>query len=180
MKYLLAVAFLSLPSVSAQGQDHPKLLYACDASASVLDLRVNAVANAARENFESEEIDVSSLVVLESEDGHQDVRRTGSRTESRICGSLLVRISAGYYNANPQGERGAADDYPLIEVESGGRLLLGPVALGTCDAGSARQDIFAKCPEDWATEVSIRSRSEGGHEVELQHAYGEHRFTPAN
>ena len=180
MKRFLALAFLSLPGISAQGQDLPKLQYACDAAASSLNLRVDRPGSAAWRNAVNEAIDISSLVLFDSGNEHRNARRTGTKMKSRSCGNLLVKISAGYYNTNPEGELGAADEYPLIEVESGGRRLLGPLALGVCEAGSARQDTFAKCPDEWATEVSIHARPEGGHDVELQHAYGSRRFIPAD
>lgn len=121
-------------------------------------------------------VDVGGLVNYSREDAAGNVVRTGSRVEERPCGRLRVEIRGGYFNANPQGEMGAADDFAVIDVYEDRRHVFGPVAIGECssEGRQARQ----ACPEAWATAIRVmpaRGGSGGGWSVSLRHAYDEQR-----
>lgn len=49
-----------------------------------------------------------------------DGRRTAGKPVAYACGQFSFRINTGFFNANPQGELGAADDFAVIVVSAGG------------------------------------------------------------
>lgn len=86
---------------------------------------------------------------------HGDPLRTGTRTITRRCGALTVRVSAGFLNPNVQGELGAVE-FPVVSVLAGSRLVLPRTALASCEQGPGRYEAFAPCPAGWATTVTIQ------------------------
>lgn len=108
-----------------------------------------------RQGWTSTEIDVGPLVRHKT-DSKGDVWRTGTRSRRHRCGVHTVHVSAGFYNANPQGELGAAEDFAVIEIRNGARTVLGPLRIGTCTAGSPREE---RCPADWAESFEVYGAS---------------------
>lgn len=126
----------------------------------------------------AEWIDITGLASYGRQDQHGNVLRTGSRSVLRECGRFSVRISGGYYNANPMGELGAADDYPLVEILEGTRPLAVPIAMGACDPSSARASYLAQCPDDWAARIEVYAPPRLPADqlrLELHHRYDEPR-----
>lgn len=150
-------------AVAAQELD-----YACDEQRS--SLRLGEAYPDPRGH--SERISLQGLVQYSPEDERGEVRRTGSRSLERRCGELRVELRGGYYNPNPQGELGAAEDYPIAWIYHGPDLLLGPVAFGECEASSPRQSAFAQCPQQWATGVRVQRESRGrGYSLWVRRTY---------
>lgn len=42
--------------------------------------------------------------------------RTGSQSKQLQCGDIAIEVRGGFYNANPQGELGAADDFVKLTI----------------------------------------------------------------
>ena len=126
-----------------------------------------------RRGYEARVVDLGSLVVYGKADSRGEVLRVGTKALTSECGALTVVIRGAYYNANPQGELGAAEDYAVVTIRQQDRVLLGPIALGTCSKGTPRYDIHAKCPEEWATHVEMHAGQNGAYSVQLQHDYYE-------
>jgi hypothetical protein len=126
-----------------------------------------------RRGYEARVVDLGSLVVYGKADSRGEVLRVGTKALTSECGALTVVIRGAYYNANPQGELGAAEDHAIVTIREQDRVLLGPIALGTCSKGSARYDTHAKCPEEWATHVEMHAGQNGAYSVQLQHDYHE-------
>ncbi|KRG47872.1 hypothetical protein ARC20_02835 [Stenotrophomonas panacihumi] len=121
-------------------------------------------------------VDVGRLVTYSREDAAGNAVRKGSRVEERQCGRLRVEIRGGYFNANPQGELGAADDFAVVDVYEDRRHVFGPVAIGACSTEGRQAE--QACPEAWAIAISVmpaRRRARGGWSVSLMHAYDERR-----
>ncbi len=122
----------------------------------------------------AEAIDIAKLVTYGKQDERGIVHRTGAKTISRTCGTLRLVVSGGYFNENTQGELGAAEDYPIIEVYDGKRSLTGPVGVGACEASIPRSSQMVECPAHWATTVTV-FKSGGKFLVHMDHAYEEYR-----
>lgn len=123
--------------------------------------------------YETRIVDLGALITYGKDDLRDEVRRTGAKSISSECGALTVVVKGAYFNANPQGELGAAEDYAVVTIRQGARVLIGPIALGTCSKGNPRYDIHAKCPEQWATRVAMHAGPDGAYSVALEHAYDE-------
>jgi hypothetical protein len=46
-------------------------------------------------------------------------RRTGSKSIALRCGGFSMTVRSGFFNANPNGELGAADDFVVIDFQAG-------------------------------------------------------------
>lgn len=164
-----------LPHPAFAQQEPPVLHMACHAQLSRIGLSVeHATVNMPSEGTRRETIAVNELVEYGAPDERGRVYRTGQHTITRTCGRLTVRISGGYYNARVGGEMGAANDYAIIEVLEGTRHIAGPIAMGSCFAGSARSSYMVPCPGDWAVTVTV-FRSGDDFVASLDHAYSEFR-----
>ncbi len=155
----------------AQQQEASDITYLCAPARSSLIL--SDQLKAPLRGYETRSVDLAALIVHGEEDSRGEVRRIGAKSLSSECGTLTVIIQGAYYNSNPQGELGAAEDYAVVTIHQGARVLLGPIALGTCSKGNPRYDIHAKCPDQWATRVEMHSGQDGTYSVTLQHAYDE-------
>ena len=157
---LVAFTFICLitQTVCAQDEDGARLRISCANESSRLHLDAGSStgpSSAHAQKTKTTTIDVASLVTTTNEDVHGDVMRTGSRTLTRHCGKLTLRIRDGYYNNNPLGEMGAADDYPIVELFEGTRRIAGPLAIGSCDTAVNRSSFLIACPDSWVTEVDV-------------------------
>lgn len=161
-------------SLRLRAQEAPLLHLYCDAASSRVALAMTPLSDAGK----LEHVEISKLVTHSPEDKRGNVLRKGSSSITRPCGQLSVNISGGYFNANPQGELGAADDYPLVEVFAGDRKLAGPLAIGECTPSIARYSVFAACPVDWASQVRVNLSGDRT-VVLLRHEYEEVRQTPS-
>ncbi|WP_226467815.1 hypothetical protein [Luteimonas panaciterrae] len=124
-------------------------------------------------------IDAAGLVTYGEKDDKGDVRRTGSRELLRRCGPYTIRFRGGFYNANPQGELGAAEDYPLIEILEGERSIAGPIAMGSCNAMIGRESAMAECPRNWASRIQVLFPSKSQPALlSLDHEYQDSRSIP--
>ena len=56
--------------------------------------------------------DASSLITMNA----KTEMRTGTRSKHLQCGDISIDVRGGFYNANPQGELGAADDFAKLTV----------------------------------------------------------------
>jgi len=56
--------------------------------------------------------DASSLITMNV----KAEMRTGTQTKHLQCGDISIDVRGGFYNANPQGELGAADDFPKLSI----------------------------------------------------------------
>jgi hypothetical protein len=151
---------------------HSDITFLCSPDRSSLILSSGPV-DRSTEGYEQISVDLGSLITYEEEDSGRFVWRTGTKTTSLNCGELTVSIQGAFYNANPNGELGAADDYAVVTIYRSKALLVGPIALGSCSSGNPRYNTYAECPEKWATEVSVYPTPEGKHWIELQHSYDE-------
>ncbi len=50
-----------------------------------------------------------------------DVRRKEGKSRKLSCGRFSILLTTGFFNANPQGELGAADDFAVIDISADGR-----------------------------------------------------------
>lgn len=123
--------------------------------------------------YETRIVDLGALITYGKDDLRGEVRRTGAKSVSSECGALTVVIQGAYFNANPQGELGAAEDYAVVTIRQGARVLIGPIALGSCSKGNPRYDVHAKCPGQWATRVEMHAGRDGAYSVALERAYDE-------
>lgn len=121
-----------------------------------------------------ERIEVAKLVTYSPEDAKGDVYRIGSSSTTRSCGRLVVRVSGGFFNSKTQGEMGAADDYPIVEIFDGDKQLTAPLAVGECSASNGLYSLRVECPQDWASEIGVFF-FENAPVVHLRHEYEEFR-----
>lgn len=163
-------------------QEPPQgLRYACDAGASRLELAVgDATGEPAPAGATVEWIDVEPLQDFGEVDAQTGVRLRGdSRTLARRCGPYALTIRAGFYNANPMGEMGAADAYPIVELLGPGAGRIGTYAMGVCEAHNPRYGYLVPCPSDWAARVRISGPpAVRGTMLELRRTHDERRVLP--
>lgn len=115
-------------------------------------------------------IDVSSLVVYRYKEG-EAVKRVGTNVTEFTCDGLVVAVRGGFYNEDPQGELGAADDYAVVSVHAAGKRIVGPVAIGVCTEGNPRYEVNVPCPAGWATRMDVRPSGDG-YRVHLEQGQG--------
>ena len=137
---------------------------------SVMESRPESTAGTGR----TEWIDPSSLVQYGTIEGSDEVRRTGSTSITRKCGELSLTVRGGLYNANLQGELGAMEDYAIVEVLDSMGNTTGPMAMGSCDTSSPRQNYMVDCPQDWIVNATAVSTGKGMR-VHVNHQYEDYR-----
>jgi hypothetical protein len=65
------------------------------------------------QKYESKQgFDASALITMNM----KTEMRTGTRTKHLQCGDVSIDVRGGFYNANPQGELGAADDFAKLTI----------------------------------------------------------------
>ncbi len=110
---LAAVAVLAmLGSASAAAPAAPEsgsTLYCTPASS---DFRIASSADPAPSHAYAgkEHFDASILIKIGKS------RRAGTYMKRLKCGKVTIEVRGGYYNANPQGELGAADDFTKLTI----------------------------------------------------------------
>jgi hypothetical protein len=162
-------------------EDRADLLYGCDIGAERIELGPVIPENMvelesigyAMESFTSFE-----LIQYSPEDENGNVYRTGSSALTKECGPFKVVIRGGFLNSNPGGELGAVT-FPLIEVLYKGKSLIGQMALGSCDTSNGRYSYEKRCPEEWATSISLFPKhTKNGVVVHLFHSYAQYINIP--
>lgn len=176
MPRLLLLVILWTVSLSLRAQDTPTLYLYCDPAQPRIEMAMVPVPDAipGPSASQPERIDVAALVVYGPEDGKGNVHRTGSTSTTRRCGRLRIRVSGAFFNANTQGELGAADDYPVVELFDGEERLAVPLALGVCDVSNGRYSGTVDCPGNWASHISVFFNRDSA-VVYLRHEYEEYR-----
>ena len=107
-------------------------LYCTPASS---DFRVAPSANPAPPHAYAgnEHFDASILIKIGKS------RRAGTRMKRLKCGEVTIEVRGGYYNDNPQGELGAADDFTKLTIIFGkNRLEVSMLDDSCADAASGR------------------------------------------
>ena len=125
-------------------------------------------------NTTVEWIDVGALIETAEENEDGDVWRTGSSSITRRCGKLTLEVSGGYFNANPQGEMGAAEDYALVEISDDSGNSTGRMAIGTCIPSVSRYSARVDCPKDWVVRLEASVGAQGM-SIRTQHSYEDYR-----
>lgn len=168
-QYTAANAKHHVASTGARAEDGPMLNIVCTGAGSVLvdgDPSRRAVRGDTQDI-----IDVRSLVIYEHV-GKEAVRRRGARAVESKCGALTIAVSGGFYNENPEGELGAADDYAVVSVRAGEKQVMAPVAIGSCVEGNPRYERHAPCPGGWAKRLEIHMLGDS-YRIQLQRDQGE-------
>lgn len=170
---LLVLWSISLCSIAQEG---PILHLYCDPTQPRIGLAMTPLPDRmpSRPEVHFERIEVAKLVTYSPEDERGDIYRLGSTSTTRTCGSLVVRVTGAFFNSKTQGEMGAADDYPIIELFDGDKPLATPLAVGECDASNGIYSLSAECPRNWASQISVFFSS-GSAVVHLRHEYEEFR-----
>jgi len=120
----------------------------------------------------SEIIDVNPLI-QSTDSSKENSLRTGSKVVKKTCGLLTIKISGGYFNANPEGANGGEDNYPVVSVFYGNTVLVGDYSLGFCDT---EMPYNQNCKEKWASKITIyptSTLSTGKIRVEVVREYTE-------
>lgn len=159
LRLALGIALLAPLALAPRRQDERNgdLVLRCDAARSWLHLGDTTGALLPRDSlYASRTIAWGALIKAgPGTNPHGDPLRTGTRTITRKCGALTVRVSAGFLNPNVQGELGAVE-FPVVSVLAGSRLVLPRTALASCEQGPGRYEAFAPCPAGWATAVTVQ------------------------
>ena len=137
-----AITFASVSALAAAppiGDAETKSVLLCTAASS--DFRVAFVrAGTPLSGYErSEAFDASVLQKVSEPKPNGDARRTGTRVKYLHCGDVTIDVRDGFYNSNPQGELGAADDFPRLTIIRGANKLEVALLEDSCsDAASGR------------------------------------------
>ena len=169
---LLAFCLLS-PLVAYAQQHNGGLHYVCKEDQSRIGIS-DSGAPPVQSNGKTEWIDFESLIEYAKENERGDVWRTGSASTTRQCGRLTLKVKGGYFNGNPQGEMGAAEDYPIIEISDDSGSTTGPMAIGSCMPSIARYSAMVECPKDWVTHLEASAGAQGM-SIRAQHGYEKYR-----
>ena len=112
--------------------DETKSVLLCTPATS--EFRISVPGNTPSHAYASKQLfDASVLITYNSE------RRTGTRRKHFQCGTVSIDVHGGYYNANPQGELGAADDFAKLTISMGTNRLETSLVEDACaDASSPR------------------------------------------
>lgn len=79
-------------------------------------------------------VDYQAMMVAQPGFQFEDEPYRGwSRRASIICGRYTIEIEAGFYNVNPYGRMGAADDFPRVAVSADDFRVIGWTSLAPCD-----------------------------------------------
>lgn len=177
---LLLLLLLLLIPLCAIAQEGPTLHLHCDPSQPRIALAMTRLPDwtPSRPGVHVEPIEVAKLVTYGPEDERGDTYRLGSTSTTRTCGSLVVRVTGAFFNSKTQGEMGAADDYPIVELFDGDKPLATPLAVGECDASNGLYSLSAECPRNWASQIIVFF-SGGSAVVHLRHEYEEFRSKPS-
>lgn len=176
MPRLLLLLVLSFIPLCAIAQEGPILHLYCDPTQPRMVLAMAPLPDRmpSRPGVHVEPIEVVKLVTYSAEDERGDIYRLGSTSTTRTCGSLVVKITGAFFNSKTQGEMGAADDYPIVQLFDGDEPLTKPLAVGECEVSNGIYSMSAECPGNWASEVTAFF-SNGSAVVHLRHEYDEFR-----
>jgi hypothetical protein len=138
MMTLGAALTLTLSPVSAEqpsampNDDTTKSVLLCTPESS--EFRISVPGAASSKIYASKQLfDASVLITNNSE------RRTGTRRKHFQCGNVSIDVRGGFYNANPQGELGAADDFANLTIALGKNQIAVSLVEDACaDAMSPR------------------------------------------
>ena len=156
-----ALCTLSLVATASRAQQQDaSLRYYCEEGPSRIVISESGAASG-QSKGKVEWIDPGDLIQYTKEDERGDVRRTGSTFIARRCGRLTIKVSGGYFNANPQGEMGAADDYAIVEILDDSGLTTGLLAIGNCIPSISRYSFMVECPKDWVIQLEVSQGGQG-------------------
>lgn len=142
---------------SIQVHSNPLLIY-CDPKANSVVLGDTNLINI--KNFLKKEVDWEELLVMsKSKNVRGELLKGGSKIGKIQCGNLKIAIKYGYLNPDFQGQSGA-DDFPIITIKNGNKIILPETALEACSQTEPRLGFFykGKCPNDWATSVHVENK----------------------
>jgi hypothetical protein len=132
----IAVAALVITSAAnaAEPEQGSSVLY-CTAASSDFRIAPSEDPAVAQRYRSRQDFDASALINIDP----KIEMRTGTATKQLQCGDIVIEVRGGFYNANPQGELGAAEDFAkLTIVRRANRVEVSLVADSCADAQSAR------------------------------------------
>ncbi len=110
-----AVVALTLSPLSAEQPsamptgDATKSVFLCTPESS--EFRISVPGTTPSKVYASKQLfDAGVLITNNSE------KRTGTRRKHFQCGKVSIDVRGAFYNANPQGELGAADDFAHLTI----------------------------------------------------------------
>jgi hypothetical protein len=138
MSLLVISAAAFVPSLQAAQAASPEegssILY-CTPSSSDFRIASSEDKAPAQAYTERQTFDANALINIDP----KIEMRTGTATKELQCGDIVIEVRGGFYNANPQGELGAAEDFAkLTIVRRANRVEVSLVADSCADAQSAR------------------------------------------
>jgi len=131
---VLAAPFV-MPALAADGPETGDAVLYCTPETS--EFRIASSEDPApKQAYASKQaFDASSLITMNM----KTEMRTGTQTQHLQCGDIAIDVRGGFYNANPQGELGAADDFAKLSVSRrANRVDVSLVADSCSDAPSPR------------------------------------------
>jgi hypothetical protein len=130
--FILTLNSASAEPPAATNDDATKSVLLCTPEAS--EFRISVPGAAAPHPYAHKELFNASVLITV---GHE--RRTGTRRKHFQCGDVSIDVHGGYYNPNPQGELGAADDFALLTLARGSNRIEVSLVEDSCaDAASSR------------------------------------------
>jgi hypothetical protein len=130
---VLAATTMTIPVAKADEQGGAVLH--CTPETSEFRIASTDEATPAQRYANKQTFDASALINLDL----KTEMRTGTETKQLQCGDIVIEVRGGFYNANPQGELGAAEDFAkLTIVRRANRVEVSLVADSCADAQSAR------------------------------------------
>ncbi len=112
---LIAIATFAVASsshASAASQEEGSSVLYCNPVTSEFRIASAGDRTPAQSYGNRQPFDASTLVTIDP----KAERRTGSQSKQLQCGDVSIEVRGGFYNTNPQGELGAADDFAKLTI----------------------------------------------------------------
>jgi hypothetical protein len=122
----LVIAFATIQMAQAADDEaETKSVLYCAAPTSDFRIAFAATPSTVPKGYGTAETFNASVLTKWSKDPTkaEDARRTGSRVKHLHCGDVTIDVRVGFYNGNPQGELGAADDFARLTIIRGAKKL---------------------------------------------------------
>lgn len=130
------------PPATPPNDDETKSILLCTPESS--EFRISVPGAGSPHAYAKKELFNASVLVAWSKTPNQngDLMRTGTRLRRLHCGDVSIDVRAGFYNGNPNGELGAADDFARLTIKRGAHKVEVSLIEDVCaDAQSPRAQV---------------------------------------